>query len=194
MNLPAFRAQELTELSGLVSAEVGLRLADLAYDVPRLRAIVEIGSFRGKSTCYLAEGARLGGNAHVWAVDPWNLPGNPTGKHGFAEAETWKAFIAQVHGMSLDEYITPIQDFSIRAAEKWDGPPVGLLYIDGSHTYTDVRADYEAWEKHLAPRATVVFDDYDTKRNPGVKEYVDELREPFDFDTDTPPLAIRVLR
>jgi hypothetical protein len=177
-----------------VSEEVGNRLAGLAYDVPRTNAIIELGSFKGRSTAYLAEGARLGGNAHVWAVDPWDLPGNPNGKHHFAESVTREAFRIQIHRMDLDEFITPIQDFSVRAADRWEGPPIGLLYIDGSHTYTDVRADYEAWEKHLAARATVVFDDYGTKKNPGVTEYVDELRKNFDFDTDTPPLAIRCLR
>jgi hypothetical protein len=194
VNLPAFRAQALRGLTGLVSDEVGERLAELAYDVPRTNAIIELGAFKGKSTAYIAEGARLGGNAHVWTVDPWDLPGNIDGKHHFAQHVTREAFRVQVHSMGLDEFITPIQDFSLRAADRWEGPEVGLLYIDGSHTYTDVRADYEAWEKHLAPRATVVFDDYRTKKNPGVTQYVDELRRDFDFDISTPPLAIRCLR
>lgn len=194
LNLPAFRAQTLAGLKGLVSPEVGERLAELAYDVSKVHAIVEIGSFCGKSTAYLAEGAHLGGGAHVWAIDPWDLPGNASGKHGFAEVNTWKTFRAQIHAMQLDEYVTPLQDFSVRAAEKWEGPSVGLLFVDGSHTYTDVRADMEAWEKHLTAGATVVFDDYDTKKNPGVKEYVDELRDVWGFDTDIPPLAIRCLR
>lgn len=189
MNLPAFRAQKLHSLRGLISVETGLRLADLAYDIPQGRAIVNVGVFKGKSACYLAEGARLGRGAHVWAVDPWNLPGNEPGKHDYDSEETYAHFHAQVDYMELGDYITPIKAFSLDAAAKWDGPKIGLLFIDGSHTYHDVKADYEAWTRHCCKGSVVVFDDYGTKPNPGVTRFVDELKGKWDFRT--PPLAIR---
>lgn len=181
---------ELASLRGLVSEEVGLRLADLASEVDPARAIVEIGSFKGKSTCYLAEGAAEGRGAKVWAVDPWDLPGNPDGKHGYTTAR--QDFDAQTQQMGLAWRITPVQGFSTAVAASWDSP-VGLLYIDGSHTYQDVRDDWQAWWPHLASEAVVVFDDYGTKKNPGVTKLVDELSgagELLRLDLDTPPLAV----
>lgn len=182
------RAQMLAGLTGLISEEVGNRLAELARDVPRSLAIVELGSFKGKSTAYLAEGARLGHHAHVWAVDPWDLPGNPSGRHGFASFGVMEKFYEQLGSMSLLEGVSAIREFSTVFASFWKGPQVGLLYIDGSHVYSDVKEDYEAWSPHLASGATVVFDDYDTEKNPGVKKFVDELGLPVDLDV--PPLAI----
>lgn len=189
VNFPVFRLQKLMGLDGLVTDEVGMRLASLAYDVPPSRAIVELGAFKGKSACWMAEGARLGRHAHVWAIDPWDLPGNPKGKHNYSAEETYAHFHAQVDYMDLGEFITPIKAFSVDAAAKWDGPKIGLLFIDGSHTYADVKADYEAWSPHLVRGSVVVFDDYDTKPNPGVKQFVDEIKGKWDFNT--PPLAIK---
>lgn len=167
----------LLALDGLVPEAVCYELFSAAGEVPAELAIVEIGSFKGKSTCCLASGAQDGLGAHVWAVDPWDLEGNETGRFHFAAAETREAFSRQVNEMGLAEQITAIQGFSTEVAVGWDGPAIGLLYIDGDHKYKSVAADFAAWSNHLTPRATVIFDDLDTERNPGVRKAVDELAE-----------------
>lgn len=164
----------LAALEGLISPEVGLRLAHIAAVVPANLAIVEIGSYKGKSTCYLASGAQVGSKAKVFAVDPWDTPGNPGGRFGFDQRATYADFLAQVQFMGLQDAVTPMKDFSWRVAKKWRGP-IGFLYIDGSHTEKDVLQDWRMWSPFLAPGAWVAFDDYDTPRNPGVKKVVDRL-------------------
>jgi predicted O-methyltransferase YrrM len=165
----------LASLTGLVSEPVGEALARLAARVPAEQAIVELGSFKGKSTCYLAAGAKDGLGAKVFAVDPWDTAGNETGRFGFAEHSTREAFDAQVRLMRFLSRITPIQGFAADVAETWTGPPVGLLFIDSDHREQNVAADYRAWAPHLAADATVVFDDYLSPRNPGVKAAVEQL-------------------
>lgn len=166
--------EQLAALEGLISAEVGHALADLATMVHADHAIVEIGSYKGKSTCYLAAGALAGNGAKVYAIDPWDLAGNPGGRFGFDTRAVRADFHNQVQRMGLTDRITAIQDFSWRAAKSWTHP-IGFLYIDGSHTYKDVLADWNNWSTFLVPGAVVAFDDYDTPRNPGVKRVVDEL-------------------
>lgn len=166
---------KLAALAGLITPEVGEYLAQLAADVPADQAIVEVGSFRGKSTCYLASGAKDGHGAHVYAVDAWDTPGNVTGRFGFAEPSTRETFDAQVASMRLKSRITALQGFSTDVAQAWTGPKVGLLFIDGDHAAQSVQADLHAWEPHLAVHSLVVFDDYDTPKNPGVAEVVDSL-------------------
>lgn len=188
MLLEGSTRKRLAVLSGLISEPVGLRLAELAADVPEDRAIVEVGSYRGRSACYLAAGAQAGCGAHVFAIDAWNLPGNPAGKHSFDTAR--RAFDRQVEFAGLREQITPVTGFSVDVAKAWTGA-VGLLFIDGSHVYEDVRADLVAWRPHLHENAIVAFDDYKTPRNPGVTRFVDELIAAGNRpDLDTPPLAI----
>ena len=48
---------ELAELDGLIGRDVGELLYEYATAVESDCAIVELGSYRGKSTCYLATGA-----------------------------------------------------------------------------------------------------------------------------------------
>lgn len=181
--------ERLAALSGLVSPEVGEVLAALAAEVPADKAIVEVGSFRGKSTCYLASGAKDGRGARVYAVDAWDLDGNVTGRFGFAEPSARETFDAQVRSMRLASRITPLQGFSVDVAGRWSGPPIGLLFIDGDHSAAAVRADFDAWSPHLAAGAVVVFDDYGTPKNPGVREVVDTLAG--DWRIEAGQLAIR---
>ena len=44
---------------------------------------------------------------------------------------------------------------------------VGLLWIDGDHTYDAVRRDIDAWTPHLLPGAGVVFDDVAGRKDDG---------------------------
>jgi cephalosporin hydroxylase len=168
--------EKLAALEGLISADVGATLADLAAGVPRSRAIVELGSYRGKSTAYLAAGAAVGNGAPVFAVDPWDTPGNRTGRFGFADPATRAAFMAQLSSVDLLDRVTPLRGFSTDVARHWLRP-IGLLYVDGSHTEADVRADVEAWAPFLEPGAVIAFDDYRTDRNPGVAAVVDRMRK-----------------
>lgn len=165
----------LADVQGLITSEVGAALADLASAVPDDLAIVELGSYKGQSTAHLATGAKEGNGAHVWAVDPWDLPGNVYGKHGYSAPVVRDEFERQLRALRLWSRVTPVQAFSTDAAYSWDGPKVGLLYIDADHSEKAVSADFGAWQHHLAPGATVAFDDLDTPRNPGVRLVVDRL-------------------
>ena len=184
-------SNDLATLEGLISLEVGQALFDLASQVPADQAIVEIGSYKGKSTCFLARGAMSGRGTHVWAIDAWGLPGNTPGRFRFDKA--FPAFMAQLATAGVAEHVTAVLAFSVDAAAKWGGPAIGLLYIDGSHYYEDVLADFTAWEPHLAPQAIIAWDDYASVRNPGVNRAVNELLAAgviYGRDTSHPPLAV----
>jgi MMP 1-O-methyltransferase len=181
---------ELAALEGLVAESTGIRLAALAQHISPEHAIVELGAYKGKSTCYLAAGAMRGRGAHVYTVDAWDMPQNIYGKHGFTDPAVRAKFDEQVDSLGMNDKITAIQGLSARVARTWMRP-VGMLFIDASHEYDDVRADYYAWARHLVPGATVVFDDY-SRRNRGVVRFVDELRRDdalSGWDFETPPLA-----
>lgn len=167
----------LTGLRGLIPDDVGEVLADLAATIEPPNVIVELGSYKGKSTCYLASGAAEGSRAKVYAVDAWDLPGNETGRHGYAEKDAWRSFVAQVQacGFRLGLEVTRIQGWSVEVGERWPivcGAPVGMLYIDADHSYDAVWGDFWTWYPHLADGAVVAFDDWHTPRNPGVEQAV----------------------
>lgn len=183
------QARRLGAIRGLISNAVGERLYDLARAVPAEQAIIEIGAYMGKSTCYLGEGSRDGNRAPVHTVDLWDTEGNVGGRHGYDDPAVFESWMANVAQQQLHSLVASHKMAGVEYAKRYRGRPVGLLFIDGDHEYESVRADYEAWTSHLAPGATVVFDDY-SGRNAGVRQFADEIADAGTWDIATPPLAI----
>lgn len=187
--LPAKSLDRFEEIEGLIPRRSGRALAMLALTVPDDQVIVEIGSYKGKSACYLASGS-----AHVFALDAWDTPGNPSGRFGFAESETYEEFERNLARLDMEDRISPIKGFAVELAEDWPpAVPIGLLFIDGDHGETNETApldDFRAWRPHLAAGAIVVFDDWDGK-HPGVDQAVERLQsEGFSFERQARRLAV----
>jgi predicted O-methyltransferase YrrM len=170
----------LSELAGLIPTEVGETLSK--YAALAEYPIVEVGSYKGKSTCYLASATKQ----TVYAVDPWDLVGNPAGRFGFTTAR-------DDFDLQTKPYpnIVPIQGFSVKIAETWDHGSVGLLFVDGDHSEQAVYNDVLAWMKYLVSDAVVILDDLDTPKNPGVRRAAERLRRMLgDFTVEAERLAI----
>lgn len=177
---------ELAELDGLITREVGEALYAFAACVPADQTIVEIGSYHGKSTAYLATGAALDYGAAVFAVDAWSDEVSAWRSSVLERlpSPSYQKFTEQLDKAGVNVYA--MKNLSTIAAEVYGQPdahheatgrPVGLLYIDGDHHAQAVMADYRAWRQHLADDALIIFDDYGTTNNPGVKQAVDHLAE-----------------
>lgn len=173
----------LHELEGFDQPVERDALLRLAAHVPADQAIVELGTFKGKGTCFLAWGARSGLGAHVWTVDPWDLPGErsttgagPRPRHplDYTDPSIPRVAMAQVEAAGLTDGVTFIQGFSSQVGRTWQGPPVGLLFVDGDHREGAVRRDFAAWEPHLARNAVIAWDDHRVGF-PGVMAVVDRL-------------------
>lgn len=169
--------QFFRQVKNVTPEEIGLSLADLASQVPGHEAVVELGVYHGASALRLAWGARQGGNAHTWAVDPWDSEGNVYGDTmgDLGSARRWARHWITSLGYSND--ITLIQRFSHEVAADWtqDQPRVGLLFVDGDHTYDGARRDIESWAPHLAEGGIIAVDDYVNENYPGVRQAVDAL-------------------
>lgn len=183
----------LEGLRTLTPVETLMPLYELASMVPEDEAIVELGTYRGASACWLGAGARDGLGAHVWTVDPHDLPGYRTttgrgsGGLDFTDPAIRKDAIRQIRECGLWDRVTMIQGFSHEVGASWSGPKVGLLFIDGDHRQHAVRKDFASWERHLSGDAVIAFDDY-SESHPGVPAVVDALvakgiiSEPVVFD------------
>jgi MMP 1-O-methyltransferase len=158
--------RDLAALLDLVESVEGWRPRDqaellvrLAGRVERDQAIVEIGNYRGRSTVALALGAKLGHGAQIYSVDPHlDFTGPRGGRFGREDQQHLYANLARA---GVGALVSVVGLPSHAVAESWRGPRVGLLFIDGDHRYEAVRADFAAWQPHLAPGAIVAFDDSD---------------------------------
>jgi MMP 1-O-methyltransferase len=158
----------LSSLDGLISNAEGHRLAGLAAQVPSDQDIVELGSYRGKSTAFLASSGH-----HVYAIDRWTMGGQRVKGMGYDDPRTFEAFWQQLKAVGVADKVTALRSDSALEGRHWSHP-VGLLFIDADHSEASVRADLAAWEPHCV--GVIAFDDY-APRWPGVMRVADELIE-----------------
>ena len=181
------------ELNALLSGDRGSttgindievkHLSWLGLNIPIGGCIVEIGSHRGKSICVMASAAKEAGNnsAKIYAIDLWLKGIGKTHPH-YSSEETWKIFQNQVAQMGLSEIIRPLMTSSLKAASKRSNS-IDLLFIDASHKYADVKADYRAWFKFVPIGGRIAFHDYKT-RFQGVTKVIEEIVKASGLWTD----------
>lgn len=147
-------------------------LYSLAHDVSE-GVIVEVGSYRGKSTCALAIGSQRGHQVPVYAIEP-HEPFKGIFGGGFGPKDR-KAFYESMLETGCWDTVRLVNLSSEAVAPSWTRP-LGLVFIDGDHTYEGVKRDFECWEPHLLPHARVAFDDA-IQQNGGPFQLIGELVE-----------------
>lgn len=123
--------------------------ARLLYDVAASRRtgdrIVEIGSFRGRSTIVLALAAPP--DVEVITIDPH--AGNDRGPQELAgyeaeAADDHRAFERNLASAGVRDRVTHLRAFSHEALDAVPGG-VDVLFIDGAHRYGPARDDLDRW-------------------------------------------------
>ena len=153
---------KISEVSGLlISPQQERWMFDAARGLPDLANIVEIGAFKGRSTCSFAFACR-GTNKHVYSIDTFD--GNDV---DFEHRDFFDEYWQNVQRCGLIDHVTPCRGRSDELAETWDRP-IDLLFIDGSHEYEDVLADFKNFFRHVICGGVVAIHDVDD-RWPGVQ-------------------------
>jgi predicted O-methyltransferase YrrM len=152
--------RRFAEIEGWISDIEGYVLYRLARDGEGEGAIVEIGSWMGKSTAWLAAGSLARKREPVHAVDTFEGSAEHQDMGVLREAgTTFHRFTENLTRVGVFDHVKPRVATSLEAAAGWDGRPIRLLFIDGDHAYDAVKADLEAWLPFVAPGGYVVFDD-----------------------------------
>jgi hypothetical protein len=118
--------------------------------------VVEIGSFRGRSTIVLASAA-----PSVVAIDPH--AGSDRGPQEIAPDtargdEDYEAFRANLARAGVEARVRHVRRPSAEAHADVDGP-VALLYVDGAHRYGPARADLANWGRRVRPGGAMLVHD-----------------------------------
>ncbi|MCU1364982.1 MAG: hypothetical protein JWL72_3878 [Ilumatobacteraceae bacterium] len=121
--------------------------------------IVEIGSFRGRSTIVLASAAVDG--VDIVAIDPH--AGNDRGPNeidGFVEEASvdHQVFVANLIDAGVADRVRHVREMSDAAHTDVHGD-IAVLYIDGAHRYAPARQDIEQWGARVRNGGTLLIHD-----------------------------------
>ena len=101
-------------------------------------SIVEVGSWKGRSTAALLSGC----SGPVTAIDTWK---GTRGDAGHEEAETKDIYAEFTKNVGHFPNLRSLQMTSLEAAALFPNKSVDMVFIDGDHSYEAVKADIEAW-------------------------------------------------
>ncbi len=152
---------------GFMPAPEGLALHETAARYARVGPILEIGTYCGKSTIYLAAAAQAAGqfvitvdhhrgseeNQPGWEYHDPELVDPRTGR-----IDTLPHFRSALAASGLEDSVIAIVGRSADAARLWR-TGLGMLFIDGGHTDAAAVADYQGWAPHLARAGALAIHD-----------------------------------
>ena len=151
----AWKATE--NVPGHLQQNEALFLGILAACVPASGAIVEIGSFQGRSTVMLAKVASHYGGGPVVAIDPHNSPILLDHSNG-AGASSYEQFLHSLRSNEVEKFVEPHVAYSTDVAKAWNRP-IRILWIDGDHSLKGASDDLDAFLPYLVPHGVVAFHD-----------------------------------
>ena len=135
----------VAEVDGWLSDMEGEFLYNVAKNCKGKGVIVEIGSWKGKSTIWLAKGSKAGNKIRVYAIDPHI--------HG-----TFEEFKSNIKVAKVNDIIIPIIKTSEEAAKTFE-EPVEFVFIDGAHEYEMVKLDFLSWFPKLLEGGIIALHD-----------------------------------
>jgi predicted O-methyltransferase YrrM len=151
--MPAGLRQAAEAAKGFMPPEEGLALYRTAAAYAARGPVLEIGTYCGKSTIYLAAAARDADqmvitvdhhhgseeNQAGWEYHDTTLVDQRTGR-----LDTLPHFRATLAEAGLESDVIAVVGRSAQVARLWR-TPLGMLFIDGGHTDAAAQADYANW-------------------------------------------------
>lgn len=147
-NVPGFLSEAEARFLGMAAA-----------CTPPGGVVLEIGSFKGKSTVMLATVAAHYGTGPVVAIDPHNFNNPELGEYRTSSGATsYDEFLANLRAAGVAESVEVHRAYSGDVAAHWNRP-IRFLWIDGDHGYRGAKADFDGFLPHLVPAGVVAFHD-----------------------------------
>lgn len=119
--------------------------------------IVEIGSFKGKSTIALAKVAGALALGAVVSIDPHTAPAQ-TDPDLHGKSSSFDEFLATLRAAGIEQQVEVHRASSRDVAQGWTRR-IRLLWIDGDHTFAGAKQDLDLFFPHLGDGGIVAIHD-----------------------------------
>ena len=150
----------------------------LAACTPATGRIVEIGSFKGRSTVMLAKVAAHYGLGQVVAIDPHNYNLSEKSGGGAASparpASTHDDFLKSLQTAGVTKHVEFHHALSKDVSFSWN-EPIRLLWIDGDHTYQGAKDDFDGFAPHVKPGGVIALHDALNAFSGPIRIFVEEM-------------------
>jgi predicted O-methyltransferase YrrM len=157
----------VSKIKGFLDEDEGRCLYQIALEASRIGPCLEIGSYCGKSTIYLATACKAN-NGILFSIDHHRgseeqQPGQqyfdpglfdpPTGR-----IDTLREFRKTLEKAGIEDAVVAMVCRSDVAARLW-ATPLSLVFIDGGHTFEAAITDYDCWARHIMPGGYLLIHD-----------------------------------
>ena len=132
------------------------------------RPFVEIGSYCGRSTIWLAAAARDAGTV-VFAVDHhrgseenqagWEHHDPTVVDERIGRMDTLPFFRRTLYDAGLEDFAVAVVGQSPRVARHWPAQSAAFVFIDGGHGAEPATADFQGWSPVVAMGGTLAIHD-----------------------------------
>ncbi|SNR57524.1 Predicted O-methyltransferase YrrM [Haloechinothrix alba] len=190
---------------GFMPSEEGIALYEAAREHLAGGLAVEIGSYCGKSTVFLAAAAREAGGTVVtvdhhrgseehqpgWEYHDPELVDARSGR-----LDTLAAFRRTITDAELEDHVVAVVGRSDAVAAFWRSP-ITFLFVDGGHSEEAAQADYTGWAPWVSPDGVLAIHDVFPDPRDGGRPPYHVYRRAIDSGTFTEISAtgsLRVLR
>jgi len=157
------KIKEFKKIDGFLSENEAIGLFDLSKSLSKNSNILEIGSWKGKSTLCLAKGLKKG---FVYIIDPFNADG---------ESESKDIYLNTIGKLSLEQQFKINLERSnlfnkIKVCKGYSADFIdlsvqfSLIFIDGDHSIEGCEFDFLNFNKKLSKSGYLVFHDYYPER------------------------------
>ena len=165
---------EFEGVKGFLPQDEALQLLEWASQGALIGPLLEIGSYCGLSTLWLAKAARAAKTV-VFAVD--HHRGSEEHQAGeFFHDETLTdneghfdslpEFRRNLKTHAAEDVVIPVVSTSATLADHWT-TPLGFLFIDGGHSLDAALTDYRNWSQHVQRGGRLVIHDVFTSASKG---------------------------
>lgn len=156
--------------------------SDIVKQFPSGSKFVEVGSWKGKSSAYMAvEIANSEKEIEFFCIDTWE--GGPDHQGMEELSQLYETFLNNMK--PVENYYSHLKTTSLEAVEKFEDNSLDFVFIDASHEYEDVKNDINAWLPKVKPGGILAGHDYypegSTDWFPGVKQAVNESLDNFEL-------------
>jgi predicted O-methyltransferase YrrM len=158
---------DIDSVKGFLATDEGDALYQYAAETAALGPCLEVGSYCGKSTVYLGAAAKAN-RGLVYAVDHHRgSEEHQKGEEyhdpdlydaGMALMDSFREFRRNMRAAELEEVVVPVVAPS-RVASRYWATPLGMVFIDGGHSWEAALTDYRSWASHIVPGGILAIHD-----------------------------------